>query len=835
MAFVSVQAQSYVKVTSAPGDWSGDYLIVYEAGNVAFNGSLTTLDAASNTISVKITNGEIAADETTNAAKFTIAKSGTAYTVKSALGYYIGQTADANGLKSNKTTTYANDLTLNSDGSVNVVSAKAYLRYNATSGQNRFRYYKSSSYSGQKAIALYKYTEAAGETPVAPAAPTLTASCNFVGSKKVEISCATADAEIYYTTDGTEPTEESEVYEEAFEITETTTVKAIAVNEGGASDVATAVYTRVAATPTITPASTTFNQGESLFVTIATETEDAKIHYTTDGTDPTEKSELYGGPFEITETTTVKAIAVKEGCNNSEVAEATFTAIDPNAKDATLSFADMAQRTSYSASQQVWEQNGITFTNDKASSTNAVADYANPVRLYKSSNIKIEATREISKIEFECASGYVISITDATTAGTKVTVNVSPASKVYEVKGLSAQVRLNSLTVTYATGEEAPITAAPKLPASTNFEEEFEVEITAEDGATIYYTTDNTKPTTASTLYNTPFTVTETTTVKAIAVKDGVESAVAEATYTKVRLIDLTNCTVAEAIEAYKNGQTGTATITGYIVGAADNTLNKAEFTSETAVMSNILIAGDPNEKDVDNCMPIKMASGTAVRKALNLGENKHVYKKKVVVVGELVAYFGVAGMQDVENAGLYWTVSDAGYATLYLGYKAEIPTTVNAYIIESTTSTHAIMTEVEGVVAANTGLILEGEGEHLFNITAAAATANVDGNLLRGTVADTKITEAGYVLAMVDGEVGLYKAEMKDDGWLNNANKAYLPATEANSVSFYGFRFGEETTGVAAIEIRNENEVIFDLAGRRVSEITAPGIYIINGKKVIK
>ena len=59
MAFVSVQAQSYVKVTSAPEDWSGDYLIVYEAGNVAFNGSLTSLDAASNNIPVTITDGVI--------------------------------------------------------------------------------------------------------------------------------------------------------------------------------------------------------------------------------------------------------------------------------------------------------------------------------------------------------------------------------------------------------------------------------------------------------------------------------------------------------------------------------------------------------------------------------------------------------------------------------------------------------------------------------------------------------------------------------------------------------------------------------------------------------
>ena len=44
----------FVKFTSVPLDWSGEYLIVYEAGNVAFDGSLTTLDAASNTVPVTI-------------------------------------------------------------------------------------------------------------------------------------------------------------------------------------------------------------------------------------------------------------------------------------------------------------------------------------------------------------------------------------------------------------------------------------------------------------------------------------------------------------------------------------------------------------------------------------------------------------------------------------------------------------------------------------------------------------------------------------------------------------------------------------------------------------
>lgn len=143
----------YVKVTSAPTDWSGTYLIVYESGNVAFNGALTTLDAASNTVSVTISDDKIEADGATKAASFTINASGH---IQSASGYYIGQTSNANGLKSSTTTTYENTLSLNSDGTVNIVSGGAYLRYNATSGQERFRYYKSSSYTGQKSIALYK-------------------------------------------------------------------------------------------------------------------------------------------------------------------------------------------------------------------------------------------------------------------------------------------------------------------------------------------------------------------------------------------------------------------------------------------------------------------------------------------------------------------------------------------------------------------------------------------------------------------------------------------------------------------------------------------------------
>ena len=157
----------YVKVTTAQSDWSGEYLIVYEAGNKAFNGSLTDLDVTGNTISVSISNNTIASTSTTNASRFIIAKSGNNYTIQSASGYYIGQTSNANGLSTSTTQAYTNAISYNSSNAcVDIVgSGGAYLRYNANTGQERFRYFKSGTYTSQKAIQLYKKTAGSVTVP----------------------------------------------------------------------------------------------------------------------------------------------------------------------------------------------------------------------------------------------------------------------------------------------------------------------------------------------------------------------------------------------------------------------------------------------------------------------------------------------------------------------------------------------------------------------------------------------------------------------------------------------------------------------------------------------
>lgn len=154
--FAVYVAGGYQKVTSAPSDWSGTYLIVYEDGSKAFNGSLATLDAANNNISVTIGANIIASNPTTDAYSFVIAKSGENYTIKSSSGNYIGRTSNSNGLDASTGTAYTNTISYNA-GNVDIVSSGgAYLRFNNGDGQKRFRFFKSSSYTGQQAIQLYR-------------------------------------------------------------------------------------------------------------------------------------------------------------------------------------------------------------------------------------------------------------------------------------------------------------------------------------------------------------------------------------------------------------------------------------------------------------------------------------------------------------------------------------------------------------------------------------------------------------------------------------------------------------------------------------------------------
>ena len=142
----------------------------------------------------------------------------------------------------------------------------------------------------------------------------------------VTISCATEGAKIYYTTDETEPTASSTEYKAAISVMEAVTLKAIAIKDGmNDSAVASVSYTikGTVATPAFSVASGAVNSGTS--VTISCATDGAKIYYTTDGSDPTASSTEYTAAISVTEAVTLKAIAVKDGMNDSAVASVSYT------------------------------------------------------------------------------------------------------------------------------------------------------------------------------------------------------------------------------------------------------------------------------------------------------------------------------------------------------------------------------------------------------------------------------------------------------------------------------------------------------------------------------
>ena len=185
--------------------------------------------------------------------------------------------------------------------------------------------------------------------------------------------------------------------------------------------------------------------------------------------------------------------------------------------------------------------------------------------------------------------------------------------------------------------------------------------------------------------------------------------------------------------------------------------------------------------------------------------------------------------------------VGAAEWSTLVLGFNATIPTAegFNAYTIASVQDGYVTLEEATGVLAANVPVLVNAaQDSYKFAYTAEEATVTTSG--LEGTLYDQNISATAYVLAKPAAEegeeenpVGLYRAQLTDGSFLNNANKAYLVVAGAEAPMFSLGR-GEGTTGIETAVNGEQTVVIYDLAGRRVEKMEK-GIYIVNGKKVIK
>lgn len=335
---------------------------------------------------------------------------------------------------------------------------------------------------------------------------------------------------------------------------------------------------------------------ESTTVTINSDQSVAAIYYTTNGDEPTTSSTLYQGPFTLTETTTVKAIAAYKTVV-SPVATCVFEKIDANV---TKTIAELA------ATQNDYPMVKVSFTNAQvvyADGKNFILREDGKALDVMNSSLNLQQGafyQGTVRLKVTCENGILkASDVEGKTDDTELTLVSQPTNKPNPIVCTIAEaaqhpgdlVKLEGLTVTnwngyysydenfenyvyFSNGAEMdlqdgkqydltvwyndrnknysgnyfPLTKivvatpaithldAPTISGDALFVESTNVKITSPvdvEGVAIYYTLDGTDPTTASQPYNAPFLLTETTTVKAIAVYKFITSDVATMTFEK--------------------------------------------------------------------------------------------------------------------------------------------------------------------------------------------------------------------------------------------------------------------------------------------------------------
>lgn len=313
--------------------------------------------------------------------------------------------------------------------------------------------------------------------------PTVSISPNGGGITEVTNVTLSANADrskIYYTLDGTDPSQTSTLYTVPIVITSNTTIKAIAIINSKLGDIKTATYNVTNRLVNINPNGGSFV--ENVNVTLSSPTPGLDIYYTTNGDNPSTASSKYTAPIAITQNTLVKAFAIKDNLSG-EVKQANFTitgpevTITPNGGNFTdVTNASLATLAGYT----------IYYTLDGSTPTVASTVYINPIPINKPNTtikaiaIKNNLSGAIKEVLFTIA---------------KPTLTISPAASKKFNRAVTATIKCSL------------------------------------DTAPIYYTLDGSTPTASATLYTQAINVDKALTIKAIAIKEGIVSDITSISY----------------------------------------------------------------------------------------------------------------------------------------------------------------------------------------------------------------------------------------------------------------------------------------------------------------
>ena len=231
-----------------------------------------------------------------------------------------------------------------------------------------------------------------------------------------------------------------------------------------------------------------------------TATPGASIYYTTDGTVPTNGSQQYNTPITLTETTTIRAIAIEDGHIMSDVVGMAFTKESSGGSSSSGGSTDSGSETA-PPQEEIIQFDVSIRPNDSAT-------------VYV---MQVTSLADTDRMSYQ----YSINGTDYYSLQQLQTQETFGASQTVD---LHVRAVGSDDTILAAGNREITTPGAsdvPTISGADKFSDRTEVTITATPGASIYYTTDGTVPTNGSQQYNTPITLTETTTIRAIAIEDG--------------------------------------------------------------------------------------------------------------------------------------------------------------------------------------------------------------------------------------------------------------------------------------------------------------------------